>query len=135
MITKYELTDETVTAPDGTKLFRIRAMISFGTIVAGALGGFIASSANLSQDGNAWVYGDARVEVRISVATRSDGYTFLITPIDGGEVRIIAGCRYFTIAEARDHWTKTRVGTRLGDESLAIVDHLERVAQIRGWLQ
>lgn len=64
------------------------------------------------------------------MTVRSDGYAFSIvsTPIGA---RIIAGCRYFTIDEAREHWTETRGGTQLGQESLAIVDHLERMAEIR----
>jgi hypothetical protein len=36
--------------------------------------------------------------------------------------------------KAREHWIKTRGGTPLGDESLALVDHLERMARIQGWL-
>jgi hypothetical protein len=41
---------------------------------------------------------------------------------------ILAGCRYFTIWEAREHWTNSRGGTPLGDETMAILDHIERVA-------
>ena len=81
--------------------------------------------------GDAWVYGNARVSSPICAASRSDAYLFIITPDKDGVLRIIAGCRYFTIAEARAHWTETRGGTPLGDESLAIVDHLERMAAIR----
>jgi len=46
--------------------------------------------------------------------------------------RIIAGCRYFTFAEAEKHWRETRGGTPLGDESLAIVTHLRAMAKING---
>ena len=84
--------------------------------------------------GNAWVSGDARVSGMNITAVRSDGYTFTVAPTPEG-ARIIAGCRYFTFDEARLHWTKTRVGTSLGDESLALVDHLERMAVIRGFLE
>ena len=147
MNTKYELTSETTTAPDGTTLYRIRALANFGTITAGMLGGFIASEANLSVSGTAWVGGEAQVggsarvfdsawvtEI-VTVATRSDGYTFLVTKDKNDKLVIIAGCRYFTIEQARQHWSQTRGGTPLGDESLAIVDHLERMATIRGWLK
>ena len=44
---KYEFTDETRTAPDGTVLHRIRAKISFGMIIAGMLGGSVAAESNL----------------------------------------------------------------------------------------
>jgi len=84
--------------------------------------------------GNARVYGDARVYGAISCATRSDGYTFTIVSTPQG-ARIIAGCWHFSIDEARAHWTDTRGGTPLGEESLAIVDCLERLATIRGFIE
>ena len=63
---------------------------------------------------------------------RSDGYIFLARREK--TIRVQAGCRDFpTFAAAREHWTATRGGTPLGDESLAIVDHLERMAKIAGW--
>jgi hypothetical protein len=63
-------------------------------------------------------------------ASRSDGYEFRAFVLADGTLKIKAGCRWFTLTEAREHWTTTRVGTRLGDESLAIVDHLERMHAI-----
>ena len=58
---KYELlVDDTITFLDW-KLFRIKALISFGSVEAGELGGYVAKEGNLSHDGDAWVYGDARV--------------------------------------------------------------------------
>ena len=208
---KYESTGETKIW-FGVTLHRIRAKRSFGLVVAGALGGFVASEANLQVYGNAWVYGNAQVygnawvsgnaqvygdarvygdawvygdarvygnawvygdarvygnarvygdarvygnawvygDARvygdaqvygnarvygvIQMATRSDGYAFVVAPTAEG-ARIIAGCRYFTIAEARAHWTNTRGGTPLGEESLALVDFLERMATIRGFIE
>jgi hypothetical protein len=58
---KYYLTKETQTTIAGIKLFRIKALKSFSIFNKGELGGYIESEKNLSQDGNAWVYGDARV--------------------------------------------------------------------------
>ena len=55
---------------------------------------------------------------------RSDGYLFYLAH-DGDDYRVIAGCRNFTFTRAREHWTKTRGGTALGDETLAILDYLE----------
>ena len=58
---KYELlVDDTITF-FGVQLFRIKALISFSGIEKGEVGGYIASEKNLSQYGNAWVYGDAKV--------------------------------------------------------------------------
>ena len=58
---KFELTAEFVTNVFGKKLFRIKALVAFGTVEKGELGGFIEKEENLSSDGNAWVYGDAQV--------------------------------------------------------------------------
>ena len=48
-------------------------------------------------------------------------------------VMVCAGCRYFTIKEAKAHWNATRKGTQLGQESLALVAHLVAMAKIAGW--
>ena len=58
---KFELTSEFITNIFGTKLFRIKALIEFGDVKAGDLGGYIEKEENLDHDGNAWVYGDAQV--------------------------------------------------------------------------
>lgn len=107
---------------------------------------------NAQVSGNAWAYGKAHVYgnaqvfggARVSgdawvsgfniVATRSDSCTFLVAPTPDGP-RIIAGCRYFTFEEAEQHWEKTRGGTQLGDESLAIVKHLKAMAKINGFME
>jgi hypothetical protein len=58
---KYELTEEKREI-NGHILFRIRALISFGNVSRGDLGGWIEREENLSQVyGDAWVYGDAQV--------------------------------------------------------------------------
>ena len=58
---KFELTAEFVTNVFGKKLFRIKALVAFGNVEKGELGGFIEKEDNLSHDDNAWVYGNARV--------------------------------------------------------------------------
>ena len=60
---KYELTEETKTLADGTVLHRIRALmdISRYAVKSGDLGGWIEKENNLSQDGDAFVCGDALV--------------------------------------------------------------------------
>lgn len=64
---KYELTDETMEL-FGRKLYRIKALRDFGDVAKGDLGGWIESEANLSQEGECWVYDDAWVlgEARVS---------------------------------------------------------------------
>jgi len=81
--------------------------------------------------GNAWiysnarVYGNAKITNTLLTANRSDNYTFAIFDEDDGTTRITAGCRFFTIPEAIEHWTKTRGDTKLGRESIAIFKYLE----------
>ena len=58
---KFELTSEFITNIIGTKLFRIKALVEFGDVEAGELGGYIEKEENLDHDGNAWVSGDAQV--------------------------------------------------------------------------
>ena len=58
---KFELTSEFITNIFGTKLFRIKALCEFGNVKAGELGGFLEKEENLSNDGDAWVYGNASV--------------------------------------------------------------------------
>ena len=58
---KFELTDEFVTNVFGHKLFRIKALVAFGDVEKGELGGFIEKEDNLSHDDNAWVCGNAQV--------------------------------------------------------------------------
>ena len=67
MMKKYELTTEFITFL-GRKLFRVKALVSFGDVEAGELGGYIEKESNLDQNGNAWVYGDAQVggDARVS---------------------------------------------------------------------
>ena len=57
---KYELTDNTIRF-DGQILCRIKALKDFGDVKAGDLGGYVSDENNLSQNGNCWVYDDAKV--------------------------------------------------------------------------
>ena len=67
--------------------------------------------------------------------TRSDGYQFFLQKLNGDdEPKVKAGCRMFTIAEAQAHWTATRGGTPLGDETEAIVRCLCSLARSRGFI-
>ena len=61
MSKKYEFTGETKTY-DGVTLRQIRALVTIvGVVSSGDVGGWIQSESCLSHDGNARVYGDARV--------------------------------------------------------------------------
>ena len=58
---KFKLTSKFIVDISGVKLFRIKALIEFGNVKAGDLGGYIEKEENLSHMGNAWVSGNARV--------------------------------------------------------------------------
>ena len=57
---KYELTAESI-VKFGRTLFRIKALVAFGDVKEGELGGFVEKEENLDQSGAAWVSGDAQV--------------------------------------------------------------------------
>ena len=62
MVRKYELLLDDTIGFSGQQLFRIRALIRFGDVKAGDLGGYIQSYKNLSHDGDAWVADNAKVK-------------------------------------------------------------------------
>ena len=61
MAKKFELTAEFVTNIFGNKLFRIKALMAFGDVKEGELGGYVEKEENLDHDGDAWVSGNAQV--------------------------------------------------------------------------
>lgn len=58
---KYELLADDTIEFYGRTLHRIKACKDFGNVKSGELGGYIESENNLSQAGDCWVYGNARV--------------------------------------------------------------------------
>ena len=58
---KFKLTSEFIVDISGVKLFRIKALIEFGNVKAGDLGGYIEKEENLSHMDDAWVSDDARI--------------------------------------------------------------------------
>ena len=60
----------------------------------------------------------------LRVGPSADGYEFFGVVRDD-RVWIKAGCRWFTVADARSHWNKTRGGTSLGAERIRFVNFIE----------
>ena len=58
---KYELLQDQTIEWHGHTLYRICALRDFGSVHAGDVGGYIECEHNLSQNGNTWVYDNARV--------------------------------------------------------------------------
>ena len=107
---KYELTSETKIV-FGHILYRIKALSSFGYVSAGDLGGFLESEKNLSQNGNAWVSGNAEVSKIGSifwigaVGSRNDTATFF--RCTDGVVRVTCGCFFGNLDEFAKKVRKT----------------------------
>lgn len=57
---KFELTTESIYLI-GIKLFRIKALVTFGCVKKGELGGFVEKEENLDHTGSAWIFGNAKV--------------------------------------------------------------------------
>ena len=101
MSKKYELVvDDTITLW-GWKLFRIKALISFGSVDAGDLGGYIHKEENLSQEGDAWVSGNAKVWGNAEVSGNAEVW-------DLGDVIVFknhwSSGRHFTYTKSNKMW-------------------------------
>lgn len=58
---KYCLVKKTKRDVSGAVLYRIKALKNFRDVKKGDLGGWIAGEENLSQEGTAWIYNEAKV--------------------------------------------------------------------------
>ena len=130
---KFELTNDTKIV-FGKKLFRIKALISFGNVEAGELGGYVEKEENLSHDGNAWVYGDARVCGDAWVYGDADytcvkgfGTVYRNTTFyfqKDGSIGVKCGCFSGNLDEFRKQVKDTRTG-KVAKEYLMIADLME----------
>ena len=139
---KFELTAESKINIFGKKLFRIKALISFGDVEEGETGGWIEKEENLEQSsGNAWVSGDAEVygNARVSGNARVYGNADYTTIHGFGtqfrtttffqckdkQIRVSCGCFLGTIPEFREQVKNTREG-KIAEEYLMIADLMEK---------
>lgn len=144
---KFELTAEFVTNVFGKKLFRIKALVAFGNVEKGELGGFIEKEDNLSHGGNAWVCGNARVsgDARVYGNALVSGDALVSGNADYAVVagfgryfrtttffrckdkilRVQCGCFYGDLAQFREIVKKTHGDSKYAKEYLAIADLME----------
>lgn len=132
---KFELTTEFITNFLGIKLFRIKALVKFGDVKKGELGGFVEKEENLEHYGNAWVYGDAQVygdakvsgnQMYATVKGFGSNYrdtTFFVTK--DGNVCANCGCFSGTLEQFRKKVKETHKDTEYAKEYLAIADLME----------
>ena len=132
---KFELTSETKINIFGKKLFRIKALISFGNVEAGETGGWVEKEENVNQSGDAWVSGNAEVYGNAEVSGNADyttirgfGTQFRTTTFfrcKDKQVKVSCGCFYGTIPEFREQVKNTRKG-KIAEEYLMIADLMEK---------
>ena len=139
---KYELTDETIDV-SGTTLHRIKALKDFGNVKKGELGGYVESERNLSQEGNCWVCGNAKVygnawvygNAEVCGNARVYGDADYITIKGLGSkyrnttifrtkenIAVKCGCFYGTLAEFVDKVKETHGNSKFTKEYLALID-------------
>ena len=144
---KFELTSEFVTNIFGTKLFRIKALIEFGNVKAGDLGGYIEKEDNLEHSGDAWVsgnaevygnarvYGDACVSGNARVYGNADfatvhgfGSVYRTTTffrLKNGKIGVKCGCFYGDLEQFREKVTVTHGDSKKAKEYLMLADLME----------
>lgn len=144
---KFELTAESKINAFGKKLFRIKALISFGSVEEGETGGWVEKEENVNQSGNAWVFGNAEVSGNARVFGNAEvsgnarvfdnadyatihgfGTQFRTTTFfrcKDKQVKVSCGCFYGTIPEFREQVKNTRKG-KIAEEYLMIADLMEK---------
>lgn len=150
---KFELTSETKINIFGKKLFRIKALVSFGVVKTGETGGWVEKEENVNQSGDAWVFDNAEVfdNARVfgnaevsdnawvsgnaEVSDNADyatihgfGTQFRTTTFfrcKDKQVKVSCGCFYGTIPEFCEQVKNTRKG-KIAEEYLMIADLMEK---------
>jgi hypothetical protein len=109
---KFILTDETIEM-FGVTLHRIKAVRSFGNVKEGDLGGFVEKEENISEDFEAWVYGNARVsgDARVwgNAEVSGDAEVWGNAEVSGNADYIVfknwwSSGRYFTWTRSNNMW-------------------------------
>lgn len=126
---KYELTNESITLDNGTKLYHIRALRDFGDVKAGEIGGYVQGENNLSQEGNAWVYGDAEVKTNDDLCIftyfgSKNRSTTAFKTKDGG-INVKCGCFQGTLQQFRGKVKETHGTNDYAVEYLMMADLIE----------
>ena len=143
---KFELTTESIYLL-GTKLFRIKALVTFGCVKKGELGGFVEKEENLDHTGSAWIFGNAKVygnalvhgDEEVSGNAEVSGNQMHATVKDFGSqyrnttffitrdrnICVNCGCFSGTLEQFRAKVKETHKDTKYAKEYLAIADLME----------
>ena len=128
---KFELTTDSI-EESGTTLYRIKALIDFGDVKAGSLGGYVEKEENLSQANTAWVSGNARVYGNARVSDNAD-YILLrgfgshnrsttMFKEKSGNICVSCGCFSGTLQEFESKVKETHGNNKFAREYLALVE-------------
>lgn len=128
---KYELTTNTKMR-FRRKLFQIKALVSFGDVTAGDLGGYIEKEENLSHNGDAWISGDAQVYGDALVYGNTD-YICLkgfgsknrnttMFRTKSGDVYVCCGCFKGSLKEFSEKVKETHGTSKYAKEYLACIE-------------
>jgi hypothetical protein len=101
-----------------------RANLSGADLSRANLSGAYLSRANLS---GADLSGETVKRLLASVQRISDGYTFLLWQMEEGSPKIVAGCRFLTVADYAAHVAKEYPDTPKARETLRILDYFDDV--------
>ena len=110
----------------------------YGADLSGAnLSGAYLSGANLYGANlySATIRNEPVASIIASVNRLAGPYAFLAFRLQDGTVKIMAGCRWFTPSEFRDHVAREYPGTPKAAETLAIIDFIELRATALGAVQ
>lgn len=118
---KFEFTGETKTINllfRTATLHRIKAVVEFGLVKVGDLGGWIEKEENLSHEGKAWVWGNAEVfsasHVLVigAIGSRDDFTTFFRDK--DNEITVKCGCFLGKIDKFLEKVTQTHGDSKYG---------------------
>jgi len=126
---KFELIAEKSIEVFGIKLFRIRALISFGVVAAGDEGGYIEKESNVDMNGNAWVSGNALVSGNAGIIwmTKVGGElgTLIAYRNNDGGITVTRGCFVGSLDEFRAAVSKKHGGTKHEHGYLGLANYIE----------
>ena len=128
---KFELTTDTKIA-FGRKLFRIKALIDFGNVNKGELGGYVEKEENLSHEGNAWIYGNAKISGNAKICDDADYLCFkglgscnrntTFFKCKDGHIHVSCGCFSGNLAEFEAKVKETHGESKFAKEYLACIN-------------
>ena len=129
---KFELTDKFVINAFGIELFQIKCTKSFKYANEGDLGGYVEKEDNLSQSGDAWVYGNAQVygNARVENNHMHCGFDCFGScnrhthayKTKGNKVEITCGCFRGSLEEFEKKVEETHKGTIYEKQYKAIIN-------------